>query len=99
MTVLWIPRVLLSFSGADCKSLLGKFKSPVPSCSNQRLSPRLRGTPRAAVRATLNQQGIVVHCCALEMCSTCFKGNWLPVRGWARWEKETRADKKSTASE
>lgn len=95
MTALWIPRVLLSFSSANCKSLLGKVKSPALTCSNQSLSPR----PRAAEQAILSQHRIAVHCCESEICSAWFKGNWLPGRGWVRWEKETRADKKSTANE
>lgn len=99
MTALWIPRVLLSFSSANCKSLLGKVKSAALTCSNQSLSPRPREAPRAAVQAILSQHRIAVHCCESEIRSAWFKGNWLPGRGWVRWEKETRADKKSTASE
>lgn len=61
MTALWIPRVLLSFAGAEYKSLLGKFKYPALILNNQRLSPRLREAPRAAASTILNQHGIMVH--------------------------------------
>lgn len=99
MTVLQIPRVLLSFSGADCKSSLRKFKAAALNCNNQFPSSRLGRAPRAAVPSWTQPRRTAAHCCVLETCSGRFKGSWLPVRGWVRREEETRVDKKSTGNE
>lgn len=99
MTVLQIPRVLLSFSGADCKSSLRKFKSAALSCNNQFPSSRLCRTRRAAVPSRAQPHRTVAHCCILQTFYGQFKGIWLPFSGWVRREKETGADKKSTDSE